>query len=260
MPKRFICFLVTLFLLCLATIGMAQEIDYSEYIFCEDIPHWTPDPYSALFPAATVAPAAVTTGSPLSVEGNAVTRDLLFDKHTNKQFVTLETRKGNPFFLVIDYDKPTDTAGEQFDTFFLNKVDEADLMTLLDDEEKEGLTQSCICKDKCQPGAVNVACPVCKKDMTECKGIAPTPTPKPAPTSEPETPPAPVNKGTGMGGIILIAVLAVAGGGAFFYIKRGKGGEKAKQAPAFDEMDGFEDDDFDDEEDDMDGLNEEEES
>jgi hypothetical protein len=119
-----------------------------------------------------------------------------------------------------------------------------------------GLASINICKDKCQPGAVNVACPVCKKDMTECKGIAPTPTPKPAPTSEPETPPAPVNKGTGMGGIILIAVLAVAGG-AFFYIKRGKGGGKAKQAPAFDEMDGFEDDAFDDDEDDMDEPDEE---
>ena len=28
MPKRFFCFLVTLFLLCLATMSMAQEIDY----------------------------------------------------------------------------------------------------------------------------------------------------------------------------------------------------------------------------------------
>lgn len=257
MPKRLLCILATLLLLCLSIVGMAQELDHSEYIFCEDIPHWTPDPYYSQYPAATTAPLVVTTGSPLSVDGNAVTRDLLFDKHTNKQFVTLETRKGNPFFLVIDYDKPTDVAGEQFDTYFLNKVDEADLMSLLNDEEKEDLAVSCICKDQCQPGAVNTACPVCKKDMTECKGIAPTPTPKPAPTPESEIVPEPVSKGAGMGGVLLVLVLALAGGGAFFYFKRGKGKSQVKQAPVYD--DDYGDDAFDDEDDDVDDQDEEDE-
>lgn len=236
MNKRLICCVMIGLLACVSSIALAQDIDYSEYIFCEDIPHWTPDPYHGQYPAATAAPVAVTTGSPLTVGGNAVTRDLLYDKHTNKQFVTLETRKGNPFFLVIDYDKPKDAAGEQFDTFFLNKVDEADLMSLLDDKEKEGLAQSCACKTQCQPGAVNTACPVCQKDMTECKGIAPTPTPRPAPTAEPEpTPPQPESNGAGTGGILPLAVLAAAGGGAFFYYKKTRGGGKAKQAPLFDE-------------------------
>lgn len=248
MPKRFLCFLAALLMLCLSSVAMAQQIDYSEYTFCEDIPLWTPDPYSGLYPAATAAPAVITTGSPLSVDGNAVTRDLLYDKYTNKQFVSLETKKGNPFFLVIDYDKPTDTAGEQFDTFFLNKVDEADLMSLLDEDEQESLTQVCICKDQCQPGAVNTACPVCKKDMTECKGVAPTPTPKPAPSPEPEMKPEPESKGSGIGSIILIAVLAVAGGAAFFYFKRGKGKNQAKQPPALEYDDDFAED-FDEEED-----------
>ncbi len=214
MNKRLICCVIVCLLACLSAIALAQGIDYSEYIFCEDIPLWTPDPYHGQYPAATAAPVAVTTGSPLTVDGNAVTRDLLYDKHTNKQFVTLETRKGNPFFLVIDYDKPKDAAGEQFDTFFLNKVDEADLLSLMDDGKKEGLAPSCICKTQCQPGAVNIACPVCQKDMTECKGITPTPTPKPAPTAEPEAPPVPESKGVGMGGILLLVVLAAAGGEA----------------------------------------------
>ena len=38
MPKRFICFLVTLFLLCLATMGMAQEIDYSSTFSARTFP------------------------------------------------------------------------------------------------------------------------------------------------------------------------------------------------------------------------------
>lgn len=244
MNKRLFCCILACLLACVSMIALGQEIDYSEYIFCEDIPRWTPDPYNSLYPAATQVPAAVTTGQPISVEGNAMTRDLLYDKHTNKQFVTLETRKGNPFFLVIDYDKPTDTAGEQFDTYFLNKVDDADLLSLMDDGEKEGLAPSCVCKTQCQPGAVNIACPVCQKDMTECKGIAPTPTPKPAPTAEPEAAPVPESKGAGMGGILLLVVLAAAGGGAFFYYKKTKGGGKTKQAPLFEEdEDTFEEDD-----------------
>ena len=245
MNKRLICFLALVMVLCLSLNGLAEEIDYSEYIFCEDIAHFTPDPYHlGQYPANTPAPAA--TGGPITVDGNAMTRDLLFDKHTNKQFVTLETRKGNPFFLVIDYDKPKDAAGEQFDTFFLNKVDEADLMSLLDDEEKEGMNQPCNCKTQCQAGAVNTACPVCKKDMTECKGAAPTPPPKPVTTPTPETVPVPENKGAGMAGPILLAVLVLAGGAVFFFLKRkGTGKGKQTQASAFEDDydDSYEDED-----------------
>ena len=41
-------------------------------------------------------------------EGNLVTRDLLYDEHTNKQFITVQTAGGNTFYIVIDYDKPVD--------------------------------------------------------------------------------------------------------------------------------------------------------
>lgn len=242
MNKRLLCCILVCLLACVSVAALAQETDYSEYIFCEDIPRWTPDPYNSLYPAATQVPAVVTTGQPISVEGNAMTRDLLYDKHTNKQFVTLETRKGNPFFLVIDYDKPKDAAGEQFDTFFLNKVDDADLTALLDDKEQKKPT--CVCKNKCNPGAVNVDCPVCSKNMSECRGITPTPTPKPAPTVEPVMPPVPERKGVGIGGISLLAMLLAAGGGAFFYYRKTRGDGKAKQAPLFEEGEGaFEEDD-----------------
>ena len=48
----------------------------------------------------------ITPGEGFSEEGNLVTRDLLYDEHTNKQFITVQTSGGNTFYIVIDYDKP----------------------------------------------------------------------------------------------------------------------------------------------------------
>ena len=45
-----------------------------------------------------------------------MTRDLLYDAATNKQFITVETSGGNTFYIVIDYDKPVDEDGEQYHT------------------------------------------------------------------------------------------------------------------------------------------------
>ena len=50
----------------------------------------------------------ITPGEGFSEEGNLVTRDLLYDEHTNKQFITVQTSGGNTFYIVIDYDKPVD--------------------------------------------------------------------------------------------------------------------------------------------------------
>lgn len=46
---------------------------------------------------------------------------------------------------------------------------------------KEPAPPVCACSVKCAAGAVNVACPVCKLDMTGCMGKAPEPTTPPEP-------------------------------------------------------------------------------
>ena len=74
----------------------------------------------------------ITPGEGFSEEGNLVTRDLFYDEHTNKQFITVQTSGGNTFYIVIDYDKPVDEDGEQYHTYFLNMVDEADLRAALE--------------------------------------------------------------------------------------------------------------------------------
>ena len=74
---------------------------------------------------------------PIDDEGNAYTRDLLYDKATNKQFITVQTKSGNTFYIIIDYDKPLDEEGDQYETYFLNLVDTADLAALAEDSGEE---------------------------------------------------------------------------------------------------------------------------
>ena len=104
-------------------------------------------------------------GEPIDDEGNAYTRDLLYDKATNKQFITVQTKNGNTFFIVIDYDAPINEDEEQYQTYFLNMVDESDLLALLDEDTAAALT-TCNCKEKCAAGQVNTDCPVCKTNMS----------------------------------------------------------------------------------------------
>ena len=75
---------------------------------------------------------------------------MLYDKATNKQFITVQTKNGNTFFVVIDYDAPINEDEEQYQTYFLNMVDESDLLALLDDDTAAALT-TCNCKKNALP-------------------------------------------------------------------------------------------------------------
>ena len=117
-------------------------------------------------PEPTIEP-----GQGFSEEGGFVTRDLLYDENTNKQFITVQTSGGATFYFVIDYDKPVDEEGEQYETYFLNVVDEADLLAAA---EAAGVEQAvCSCSEKCEVGAVNTECAVCSVNMGKCVGVAP---------------------------------------------------------------------------------------
>ena len=87
--------------------------------------------YTGDDPTPTEEDVTLEPGEGFSEEGGLVTRDLLYDKHTNKQFITVQTKGGSTFYIVIDYDKPVDEEGEQYETYFLNVVDEADLLAAL---------------------------------------------------------------------------------------------------------------------------------
>ena len=97
----------------------------------------------------------------LTPDGNAA---LVDDFGGNKQLITVTTKAGNYFYILID------RANEDKKTavHFLNQVDEADLMALMEDENvKEEPAAICSCSTKCEAGAVNTACPVCATDKNK---------------------------------------------------------------------------------------------
>lgn len=126
-----------------------------------------------------------TEGKPFSMGGNMKTVDLLYSKATNKQFITVQTRKGETYYLVIDYDKPLDKDGEQYETYFLNLVDDRDLLGVVSKDE--------------QPTP------------------EPTATPTPKPTAEPKPEAEKKTDSTAMMAIVLLVVL-IAGGAAAFVV------------------------------------------
>ena len=168
--------------------------------------------WEGLDPVAETPAPTVEPGEGFTVDGNLVTRDLLYDKHTNKQFITVQTSGGNTFYIVIDYDKPVNEEEEQYQTYFFSVVDEADLLTAMEAAGME--VPACACTVKCAAGDINTDCPVCAVNMSECVGTEP----EPEPVEEPDLQPEPEQK-SNTGTLLLILAVALIGGGAGWYFK-----------------------------------------
>ena len=156
-------------------------------------------------------------GQPLTPEGNAT---LVDDFYGDKQLITVTTKAGNYFYILID------RANEDAETavHFLNMVDEEDLLALMEDGETQEEPAVCNCAEKCQAGAVNTSCPVCSVNMSECAGVEPEVEPEPEPEEE---------SGGGGALALVLVLLVLGGGGAFAYIKfiRPKQASKASADP-----------------------------
>ena len=82
---------------------------------------------------------------PLTPDGNAT---LVDDFGGNKQLITVTTKNGNYFYILID----RDDKGENT-VHFLNQVDEADLMALMEDGNTATEPPTvCNCTEKCEAG------------------------------------------------------------------------------------------------------------
>lgn len=83
-----------------------------------------------------------------------------------QEFYQVQSKKGNTFYIIIDRTKNTENV------YFLNQVDEADLMALIGSDDIQPSKKECICDSKCTVGHINTDCPVCATNMTECFGTA----------------------------------------------------------------------------------------
>ena len=175
------------------------------------------------------------TSGALTPEGNLTLVDDYYTNYSDgsgQQFITLVSKSGNTFYLVID----RNAKGQQT-VHFMNQVDDADLLALLDEEPQTA--EVCTCTVKCEAGNVNENCPLCEKSLRNC--TAPE-----AVKTDTETPQE--KSKSNMGSLIILLVLALAGGGAaLYYFKFRKPKADTTGHDDLDEYDFGEDEDADEE-------------
>ncbi len=224
------------------TVAMATPVpEYTQYPYPYQVPYQTAEPVVIVItpePVVTPEPEVRTEyvpigpGQPFTSGGNMQTLDVLYSAATNKQFITVQSRNGQTYYLVIDYDKPIDEENELYETYFLNLVDDRDLISVLSEEE------------------------IVPTPTPEIIYVTPEPTSMPlptaAPTAEPEKPEKQGMKQTGL--LALLVLLFAGGGAAFFFMKKKK--TNVPNSRMLDESSFDDDEDEDEESEEEDGGNE----
>lgn len=184
-------------------------------------------------------PEEAEEGEALTPDGNlTLVDDVGETSGTGKQFVTLVTKSGNYFYLIIDRDDEGNNT-----VHFLNQVDEADLFSLMEDDEAQKLQEELAEKEQ----------------LTEVETEVTTP--------EVETEPVEEEEKTNMLPTMVALIVLVGGAGAFAFMKlkeKKKAEEAAKPDPDANYEDEMEyefidEDSFDDREDEVDYTEDEEE-
>ena len=202
--------------------SILEESSYAEPVELEPEP--TPEPEAE--------PVEEVTGGidpqTLTPEGNlTLVDDIGGEAAGEKQFLTVVTKSGRYFYIIIDHAK-----GGENTVHFLNQVDEADLLALMDQKTKDTLIEVCTCTEQCSVGTVNPSCAVCTRDLSRCLGqpqAAETVTYAEAAAENTKTG---VPQGVWMLAVLGVVLLAGIGAGYFLVIKPKK---NAKKLPSLDD-------------------------
>ena len=193
---------------------------------------------------AMAEPDAEETYPPLTEKGNMTVTDdiyqLIVEKITqtgedgteviettvieNKQFITVHTRSGAEFYIVID------RSCDSENVYFLNQVDDEDLFALL---EANDSATPCTCAEKCAPGEVNTECAVCRMNMKSCAG-------KEIVREEPAAEPEPDKSDKKLP--VVFVILLIGGGAAVYFLKFRKNKPKTSGTTDLDDYDYGEED------------------
>ena len=167
----------------------------------------------------TLPAFAMAETQPLTPDGNLEIVDDIVQE--DKQFITVKSRSGAEFYIVIDRSRDSDNV------YFLNQVDDVDLFALLEEDS----AASCTCKEKCVVGTVNSDCLVCRMDMKSCAGKSvETKVEQTILDSEPaET----VKKQNILPVLVIVGVIGVGAVVGFLKLKKNK--PKSAPAPDFDD-------------------------
>ena len=196
-----------------------------EYLRVNDIPSTqTDDGYSFDIDQATILsflelfqgmmePAETQPSHGLTPSGNLTLVDDLGERNgEGQQFVTLVTKNGNYFYLIIDRDEK----GEET-VHFLNMVDERDLFALMEDDEKAAYESQMAAEQAAREAAEKAAAEAASQTGE-------------SETQKPEDEPAKETKKTNLAPILIIIVLMAAAGGGWFFMQTKKK-KKAESAP-----------------------------
>ena len=220
--RLFACVLAVM--LCMAAFPISAFADGGDYYDYELPPNYY-DYSQEYYPDYSQYYQQPYTPTPLYPDGNmSIVSDITGAAASDKEFITVVSKSGNYFFIIID----RSGSGEN-QVYFLNKVDEADLLSLLSEKEREQYLQTQ------QPTPTIAPTPV------------PTSAPAPIPTQQPGDDSRPAIDNITRATVILglIAVFSVA---AILYLRSKKAAKPAaKGSTNLDDYDFGDDDDEEDE-------------